>query len=92
MSTETGMDDYSGTFRNRINLVSRFGLIRRCIPHLLESDCPSVVSISSMLGRMPDLGFLASNSINAGLKNITRELATEFSPESASTPSRWGPT
>ncbi len=62
------------------NLVSRFGLMRRCIPHLLESDAASVVMISSVLGRMPDPGFLTSNTINAGLNNMTRELATEFSP------------
>ena len=63
-----------------LNLISRFGLIRRCIPHLLESDSASVVSISSVLGRMPDPGFLTSNTINAGLNHMTRELATEFSP------------
>ncbi len=48
------------------NLTSRFGLMRRCIPHLLESECASVVMISSVLGRMPDPGFVTSNTINAG--------------------------
>ncbi len=62
------------------NLVSRFGLIRRCLPHLLESERASVVTITSVLGRMPDPGFLTSNTINAGLDNMTRELATEFAP------------
>jgi len=72
-------DDYfSGLLH--LNLVSRFGLIRRCIPFLLESESASVVTISSVLGRMPDPGFLTSNTINAGLNHMTRELATEFSP------------
>lgn len=63
-----------------LNLTSRFGLMRRCIPHLLESDSASVVSISSVLGRMPDPGFVTSNTINAGLSHMTRSLATEFAP------------
>ncbi len=63
-----------------LNLVSRFGLIRRCLPHLLESDRASVVSISSVLGRMPDPGFLTSIPSNAGFAHMTPQLATELSP------------
>jgi len=62
------------------NLTSRFGLMRRCIPHLLNSDSASVVTISSVLGRMPDPGFVTSNTINAALSHMTRSLATEFAP------------
>lgn len=62
------------------NLTSRFGLMRRCIPHLLERKNASVVTTSSVLGRMPDPGFVTSNTINAALSHMTRSLATEFAP------------
>lgn len=72
-------DDYFEKLLH-FNLTSRFGLTRRCIPHLLESDRAAVLMISSVLGRMPDPGFVTSNTINAALSHMTRELATEFAP------------
>ncbi|MFD6455981.1 MULTISPECIES: SDR family oxidoreductase [unclassified Nocardia] len=64
----------------RFNVSTAHALTQAAVPHLLESDNASVVSISSMMGRTAGRGFLAYGTAKAALAHWTRLAATDLSP------------
>ena len=63
------------------NVTTAFALTKAATPHLLESDCASVVNISSMMGRRADRGFVAYGTAKGALAHMTRLLACDLAPK-----------
>lgn len=62
------------------NVSTAHALTRAAVPHLLESPNPSVVSVSSVIGRTAARGYLAYGTAKAGLAHWTRLAATDLAP------------
>jgi 7-alpha-hydroxysteroid dehydrogenase len=63
------------------NVTTAFALTKAATPHLLQSDCASVVNISSMMGRKADRGMVAYGTAKGALSHMTRLLATDLAPK-----------
>src|SRR5690606_8614435 len=63
------------------NVTTAFALTKAATPHLLESDCASVVNISSMMGRRADRGMVAYGTAKGALSHMTRLLACDLAPK-----------
>lgn len=66
------------------NVSTAHALTRACVPHMLGDTDPthekSVITISSMMGRAADRGFLAYGTAKAALAHWTRLAARDLSP------------
>lgn len=62
------------------NVTTAHALTRAAVPHLLKSDAPSVVGISSVMGRLAGRGYLAYGTSKAALAHWTRLAATDLAP------------
>lgn len=62
------------------NVSTAHALTRAAVPHLLESPNPSVVSVSSVIGRTAARGYLAYGTAKAALAHWTRLAATDLAP------------
>ena len=63
------------------NVTTAFTLTKAATPYLLESDCGSVVNISSMMGRRADRGMVAYGTAKGALAHMTRLLACDLAPK-----------
>ena len=63
------------------NVTTAFTLTKAATPHLLQSDCGSVVNISSMMGRRADRGMVAYGTAKGALAHMTRLLACDLAPK-----------
>jgi 3-oxoacyl-[acyl-carrier protein] reductase len=61
-------------------LHSALRLIRAALPHLRESDRPSILVILSSSAREPIPGLTASNTIRPGLVGLIKSLTAEIAP------------
>ena len=62
------------------NVSTAHALTRAALPHLLASDGASVVSISSVMGRVTGRGYLAYGTAKAALAHWTRLAARDLAP------------
>ena len=63
------------------NVTTAHALTRAAVPHLLATDEPAaVVTISSLIGRVADRGFVAYGTAKAALTHWTRLAAADLSP------------
>jgi 7-alpha-hydroxysteroid dehydrogenase len=62
------------------NVTSAFALSKAAVPHLLEQEGSSIVSISSTMGRLRDRGMLAYGTAKAALAHMTRLMAADLAP------------
>lgn len=78
----TNVKALEGAFH--FNVSTAHALTRACVPHMLadteEGHEKSVVTISSMMGRAADRGFLAYGTAKAALSHWTRLAARDLSP------------
>lgn len=78
----TGVKALEGAFH--FNVSTAHALTRACVPHMLADAEPghekSVITISSMMGRAADRGFLAYGTAKAALSHWTRLAARDLSP------------
>ncbi len=63
------------------NVTTAFTLTKAATPYLLQSDCGSVVNISSMMGRRADRGMVAYGTAKGALAHMTRLLACDLAPK-----------
>jgi len=61
-------------------LHSALRLVRAALPHLRESDRPSILVILSSSAREPIPGLTASNTIRPGLAGLIKSLTAEIAP------------
>ncbi len=64
----------------RFNVSTAHALTRAAVPLLLEASQPSVVTISSVLGRTSGRGYLAYGTAKAALAHWTRLAAIDLAP------------
>ena len=62
------------------NVVTAHALNRAAVPIMLETGGGSIVSISSIMGRVAGRGFLAYGTAKAGLAHYTRLAALDLAP------------
>ncbi|MEO6627732.1 MAG: SDR family oxidoreductase [Aquihabitans sp.] len=62
------------------NVATAHALNRAAVPLMLESDGGSIVTISSVMGRVPGRGYLAYGTAKAALAHYTRLAALDLSP------------
>ncbi|MFC0447733.1 SDR family oxidoreductase [Rhodococcus jostii] len=62
------------------NVSTAHTLVRAAVPHMLAHDGGSVVSISSVMGRLSGRGYLAYGTAKAALAHYTRLAARDLSP------------
>lgn len=75
---QTDDDALLDSFRN--NVINGLRLIRAAVPHLLQSDAASVVTVSSAIGHVVGRGYVAYGSGKAALDHAVRLLAAELNP------------
>lgn len=63
------------------SLMSHVRLIRAALPHLRESDSPSVLTFTSYTVKQPMLNLILSNSVRAATAGLTKSLAVELGKE-----------
>lgn len=65
----------------RFNVLTAHVLTQTAVPVMLENGGGSVVSISSVMGRLPGRGFLAYGTAKAALAHWSRLAATDLAPK-----------
>ncbi len=63
------------------SFMSHVRLIRAALPHLRNSDSPSVLAITSWLAKQPTQNLVLSNSIRAATAGLIKSLALELGKE-----------
>lgn len=64
-----------------LSLLSHVRLIRAALPHLRQSDCASVVTMTSYAVKQPIPNLVLSNSIRAATVGLTKSLSLELGIE-----------
>jgi len=64
-----------------LSLLSHVRLIRAALPYLRQSDCASVVTMTSYAVKQPIPNLVLSNSIRAATVGLTKSLALELGPD-----------
>jgi 3-oxoacyl-[acyl-carrier protein] reductase len=64
-----------------LSLLSHVRLIRAALPYLCQSDCASVVTLTSYSVKQPIPNLVLSNSIRAATVGLTKSLALELGAE-----------
>ncbi len=71
-------DDAAWQKAIELSLVSHVRLIRAALPHLRQSDCASVVTMTSYSVKQPIPNLVLSNSIRAATVGLTKSLSLEL--------------
>jgi 3-oxoacyl-[acyl-carrier protein] reductase len=64
-----------------ISLISHVRLIRSALPYLRQSECASVVTITSYAVKQPIPNLVLSNSVRTATVGLTKSLSLELGPE-----------
>ena len=64
-----------------LSFMSHVRLIRAALPHLRQSACPSVLTVTSISVKQPIPNLVLSNSIRAATAGLTKTLALELGSE-----------
>ena len=64
-----------------LSFLSHVRVIREAVPHLRQSSCPSVLTITSYSVKQPIPNLVLSNSIRAATVGLTKTLALELGTE-----------
>jgi 3-oxoacyl-[acyl-carrier protein] reductase len=72
------LDDTSWQHAVELSLLSHVRLIRAALPYLRQSDCASVVTMTSYSVKQPIPNLVLSNSIRAATVGLTKSLALEL--------------
>ena len=89
---DTSTDDLDALYA--LNVRAAFALSRAMVPHMLEregGEGGAIVNVSSMVGHNPERGYVAYGTSKGALIQMTRLMALDLAPASASTPSRRAP-
>ena len=73
-----GFDDPAWQQAIELSLMSHVRLIRAALPYLRQSDCASVVTLTSYSVKQPIPNLVLSNSIRAATVGLTKSLALEL--------------
>jgi 3-oxoacyl-[acyl-carrier protein] reductase len=74
-------DDDSWQKAIELSLISHVRLIRAALPYLRQSDCASVVTMTSYSVKQPIPNLVLSNSIRAATVGLTKSLSLELGSE-----------
>jgi 3-oxoacyl-[acyl-carrier protein] reductase len=77
-----GFDDLAWQQAIELSLMSHVRLIRAALPYLRQSDCASVVTLTSYSVKQPIPNLVLSNSIRAATAGLTKSLALELGVDS----------
>jgi 7-alpha-hydroxysteroid dehydrogenase len=75
---DLNQQDFEAAFH--FNVASAFLLTRLAVPHMVRHGTGAVVNISSALGHLVEVGFVAYGTAKAALSHMTRLLGHEFAP------------
>jgi 3-oxoacyl-[acyl-carrier protein] reductase len=64
-----------------VSLMCHVRLIRAALPYLRQSDCASIVTMTSYAAKQPIPNLVLSNSVRAATLGLTKSLAVELGPE-----------
>jgi 3-oxoacyl-[acyl-carrier protein] reductase len=64
-----------------LSLLSHVRLIRAALPYLRQSECASVVTLTSYAVKQPIPNLVLSNSVKAATVGLTKSLSLELGPE-----------
>lgn len=64
-----------------LTLLSAVRLIQAALPHLRESEAPSILTITSISAKQPVAGLLLSNALRPGVVGMTKTLSQELSAD-----------
>ena len=64
-----------------LTLMSAVRLIQEALPHLRESEAPSILTITSFSVKQPVAGLLLSNALRPGVVGMTKTLSQELSAD-----------
>lgn len=73
-----GFDDPVWQHAIELSLLSHVRLIRAALPHLRQSDCASVITMTSYSIKQPIPNLVLSNSIRAATVGLTKSLSLEL--------------
>lgn len=76
-----GMDDQTWYAALELNFLSHVRLIRAALPHLRQSESPSVLTLTSYSVKQPIPYLVLSNSVRAATVGLTKTLALELGKE-----------
>jgi 3-oxoacyl-[acyl-carrier protein] reductase len=76
-----GFDDPTWQHAIELSLLSHVRLIRAALPYLRQSDCASVVTMTSYSVKQPIPNLVLSNSIRAATIGLTKSLSLELGGE-----------
>jgi 3-oxoacyl-[acyl-carrier protein] reductase len=72
-------EDWQQAFQ--LTFLSHARLIHAALPFLRKSDCPSILTVTSISAKQPIPDLVLSNSLRAGLLGLTKSLALELGGE-----------
>lgn len=75
------LDDQTWIMATELNFLSHVRLIRAALPHLLNSQTASVLTITSNSVKQPIPNLVLSNSVRAATVGLTKTLALELGAE-----------
>ena len=75
---DTTPDDFDAM--HRVNVVSAFAMSKAVVPSMLEREGGAIVNITSMVGRLPERGYVAYGASKAALAHMTRLMAADLAP------------
>ena len=75
---DTTADDFDAM--HRVNVVSAFAMSKAVVPSMLERGGGAIVNITSMVGRLPERGYVAYGASKAALAHMTRLMAADLAP------------
>src|SRR4030066_205498 len=73
-----GFDDSVWVYAIELSLLSHVRLIKAALPYLRQSDCASVVTMTSYSVKQPIPNLILSNSIRAATVGLTKSLSQEL--------------
>jgi 7-alpha-hydroxysteroid dehydrogenase len=75
---DTSVNAFEAAFH--FNVTTAFALTQLAAPHMVGRENPSVVNISSAMGRMADRGYAAYGTAKGALAHMTRLVAADLAP------------
>jgi 7-alpha-hydroxysteroid dehydrogenase len=71
-------DDFDAMYQ--LNVLAAFSLSKAVVPHMLEHGGGSIVNIASMVGHIPERGYVAYGTSKGALLQMTRLMARDLAP------------
>ena len=71
-------DDFDALYR--LNVLAAFSLSKAVVPHMLEHGAGSIVNVASMVGHIPERGYVAYGTSKGALVQMTRLMARDLAP------------